>query len=160
MMFGAVAARPMACVSVAAIAYLLTGEIHGIGLIAGAPGFGWGALAIAEHELKAIFAAALLLAAVGAVPGRGFVGSVLAWKPLRSTGEISYGVYLWHLMILIAFAGVASMGRQTHWLGGSEGVLPGWAGVAAAFALTIAVSLASWQLLERRCIAASHRARK
>ena len=156
----AAAASPLAWVVLAGFAYWLTGEVHGIGMFAGSPTLGWGGLAIAEHELKAIFSAALLLAAVGAAPGRGVVGSSLAWKPLRSIGEISYGVYLWHLMILVAFAGVASMAQQTHWIGGSHGLVPGWVGVGIAFLITIAVSSGSWRLLERRFIALSHRAPK
>jgi len=154
------ASSPFAWVVLAGFAYWLTGELHGIGLFAGSPTLGWGGLAIAEHELKAIFSAALLLAAVGADPGRGVVGSALAWKPLRLIGEISYGVYLWHLMILVAFAGVASMGQQTHWIGGSHGLVPGWVGVGIALLITIAVSSGSWRLLERRFIALSHRAQK
>ena len=154
------AARPMGLVVAAGVAYWLTGEAHGIGLVSDSPTLGWGGLAITEHELKAVFAAALLLAAVGADPRRGLVGKALAWQPLSRTGEISYGVYLWHLAILVGFAGVASMGQQTHWIGGSDGLVPGWAGVGIAFLITIAVSAASWRLLERRCIDASHRVQR
>ncbi len=147
---------PLAGVLVAALAYLLFGEVRGVGF-AGANSLGWQTKVLLEHELYAVIAAGLLLAAVCARPAAGAVGRVLGFGPLRRIGEISYGVYLWHLMILIVFAGAVKMGSQVKWIGGSEGLIGGWAGVAVAFAATLAISAASWQLLERRLIARSHR---
>ena len=150
---------PVAGLGLAAVAYWLIGEVHGIGVgLAGSrPAFGWGGLAISEHELKAIVSLGLVAAAISAVPGEGVIGRGLNFGPLRWTGEVSYGVYLWHLMILIVFAGSATMGAQVHWVKGQGGLIGGAPGIAAAFALTLAVSWASWHLVERRMIARSHR---
>lgn len=47
----------------------------------------------------AALASALLIARlVSARPG--ILGTVLAWSPLRQTGRISYGLYLWHPLVL------------------------------------------------------------
>ncbi|MEI6447512.1 MAG: acyltransferase family protein, partial [Actinomycetes bacterium] len=142
---------------VAAAALIGLGLVWRIGPLAVLESPGWGTREILTHELKALLAAGLLLAAVCARPSAGAVGRVLGFEPLRRIGEISYGVYLWHLMILIVFAGAIRMGSQVEWIGGSEGLVGGWPGVAIAFAVTIAISAASWRLLERRLIARSHR---
>ncbi len=148
---------PLAGLGLAALGYWWIGEVHGIGVIASSPFFGWGGLAIAEHELKAVVSLGLLVAAVSAVPGEGLIGRGLNFRPLRWTGEVSYGVYLWHLMILIVLAGSLKMGSQVEWIGGQSGLIGGLLGTVAAFALTLAVSWASWQLIERRMIERSHR---
>ena len=151
------ASASWAGIAVAGIAYWLIGEVHGVGLLNTKPLFGWGWSAIAEHELKAVFSAGLLVAAVSAGSHRGVLGRALGVTILRQTGEVSYGIYLWHLMLLTVFAGVATMGTQVRWIGGDHGLVPGWWGVAIGFAATVALSIASWRLVERRLIARSHR---
>ena len=147
---------PLAGLGLAALAYWLIGEVHGVGPVRSGQLFGWGGLSVSEHELKALVSFGLVAAAVSAVPGEGVIGRVLNFRPLRWTGEVSYGVYLWHLMILIVFAGSITMGQQVNWIGGQSGILGGPLGIAVAFALTLAVSWGSWQLVERRMIQRSH----
>ncbi len=53
-----------------------------------------------KHWLYAFAAAALLLPLVFGDGGR--IGAVLASRPMRLLGELSYGVYLWHLGLLLA----------------------------------------------------------
>ncbi len=157
--------RPFVGVAIAFAAYWLIGEVYGIGPVRTHPLAGWGANTILEHEGKAIFTAGLLLAGVAAVPGVGLVGRALDWSPLRWIGEVSYGVYLWHLAILIVLAGNAK------WALGHHGLLADpsgvgitaepaiiWIAVAVAFAATLVVGWASWMLVERPMIRKSHRA--
>ena len=55
---------------------------------------------VERHELFTLIALAMLLPAVFAVPGRGLVGGVLASRPLRYLGLISYSFYLYHLAVM------------------------------------------------------------
>ena len=80
--------------------------------------------------------AAVLVIAPVALEQRGIVARVLAWRPLVGLGTISYGVYLWHWPIFLALNGERT----------------GWSGVAlfaARCAVTVAVSIASWWLIEQ-----------
>jgi peptidoglycan/LPS O-acetylase OafA/YrhL len=55
-----------------------------------------------KHYLYAASAFFLLLPLTLGVSGR--IGRVLAAAPMRRLGELSYGIYLWHLALLIAIA--------------------------------------------------------
>ena len=154
---------PLLPIAFAAVAFGLIGWVYGIdpfgSPLVGAPE-GW--KLVAEHELKAIFAGGLLLAAVVSAPGRSVVGRVLVFNPLRQLGEVSYGFYLWHLSILIILIGSATaLGSTSEWIGGSNGLLsghlPSLVGVGVALLVTLIVATASWRLLEQRMIAFSHR---
>ena len=57
-------------------------------------------LAPAVRDLPAAAGFALVIAAVAA--GRGPVLRGLAWRPLAGAGIVSYGLYLWHLPVLLA----------------------------------------------------------
>ena len=92
------------------------------------------------RDLPAALGFALLVAAMAAHPP-----AVLARAPLRGLGTISYGLYLWHLPVLL-------------WLR-FQGLMPGgfvlaWLEVAALSAL---VALASWVFVERPAIEAAGR---
>jgi peptidoglycan/LPS O-acetylase OafA/YrhL len=78
--------------------------------------------------------AALIAAAVH--PQRGLLARLLALAPLRLLGIISYGVYLWHWPVYL----VLDAGRTG---------LSGWALLGVRVAATIAISAASYQLLEQ-----------
>jgi len=149
-------AVPALAVAVAAACFWAIGEIGGIGLIADGPLIDRGWQELAKKELEALFAGAMVLAAVAARPGAGMIGGFLSTALLRRAGEISYGIYLWHLLVLIVFAGSPVMGSAVEWIGGDGGVIGGVAGVATAFVVTVAVSVASWELIERRMIARAH----
>ena len=93
------------------------------------------------RDLPAALGFAAVVAAVAAHPP-----AVLSRAPLRGLGTISYGLYLWHLPVLL-------------WLR-FEGLLPRagfvgpWLEVAA---LSVLVAIASWVLVERPVIEAAGR---
>ncbi len=82
----------------------------------------------------AVCAAAVVAAAV-CLPA-GALARVLAARPLRDLGRISYGVYLWHYPLFL-------------WVDGQRTGLQGAALFALRCALTIVVASASFLLLER-----------
>jgi peptidoglycan/LPS O-acetylase OafA/YrhL len=81
----------------------------------------------------ALAAAAIIAAATSPTPGP--VARVLAVAPLRGLGLISYGVYLWHWPIYLL------LDEERTGLGG-------WTLVVVRVAATLAVSIASYRLLE------------
>ena len=163
---GGFAKMPAAGVLIALLAYWLIGEVYGIGPLRTHPLGGWGANTILEHEGKALVAGGLLLAGVTAIPGSGVVGRSLNWHPLRWVGEVSYGVYLWHLAILTVVAGNAKWALGTHGLIAD----PSGVGVTAStpvivvavlvsLALTLVVAWLSWGWVETYFIRRSHSGR-
>jgi acetyltransferase len=91
------------------------------------------------RDLPAAVGFAAVVAAVAARPP-----AALSSEPLRRLGTISYGMYLWHLPVLL-------------WLR-FVGLFPGssFAGAwAEVVALTTAVAAASWVLVERPAIEAA-----
>lgn len=89
---------------------------------------------------------ALLVVAPGALSRRtdGAVRRVLSSRPLHALGVVSYGVYLWHLTVLVDLV--------DRW-GGSDDPPSWWVLVGAGTAITVVVAAASWFLLERPLIA-------
>ncbi|HEX5900430.1 MAG TPA: acyltransferase family protein, partial [Solirubrobacteraceae bacterium] len=99
---------------------------------------------ITGHVVRDLPAALGFAAVVVAVASR--PPAVLSWAPLRGLGTISYGLYLWHLPVLL-------------WLR-FEGLLPGAGFVGpwfAVVALTVLVAIASWVFVERPVIEAAGR---
>ncbi|MFL6161106.1 MAG: acyltransferase family protein [Jatrophihabitantaceae bacterium] len=94
-----------------------------------------------KHWLYALAAGALLLPLVFSTGGR--LGSVLASRPMRLLGEVSYGVYLWHLGLLLAIQ--RWLGQHTF--GGHFAELFWLTAVAAT-----AVAALSWFGIERRIL--------
>ncbi len=97
----------------------------------------------ALRDVPAATGFALLIAAVAA--GRGPVLHGLAWRPLAGAGIVSYGLYLWHLPILLAVR--------------SAGLLPEPFAprLAVVLVLSFLAAWLSWRLVERPAIAWSHR---
>jgi peptidoglycan/LPS O-acetylase OafA/YrhL len=80
-------------------------------------------------------------------PGRSLAGQVLGSRRFRFLGRISYGIFLWQLLIAYAFFRVLHL--KTAYYGGSYTTLEA-AGVLIAIAvLTTAAATASYYLLER-----------
>lgn len=86
------------------------------------------------RDLPAGLGFAALVAAVAHAPRE---PRPLAWQPLASVGTISYGVYLWHVPLML-------------WLRG-HGMLPSsaWLAVALVLPLVLAVAATSWFGVER-----------
>lgn len=103
---------------------------------------GWAAIAAlvmlsvrtyADTGPPAVAYGAIALSAVAA----SWAASWPVLRPLRGIGRISYGLYLWHVPVVFALGS-----RLAAW--------PWWASVATLTAVTFAVALVSWFLLERR----------
>ena len=126
--------------AIGALAFYLLGTSFG------PLGHGWGTRLMYQHYLKAIVGIGLLLPAIFGNQQRGLVRKLLANRLLLWLGLISYAFYLWHLAILdkLSDAGLpASLGGTGYTL--------------VCFAATVAVSAASWYLLERHMIRLGHR---
>jgi len=94
-----------------------------------------------KHWLYAIAAAALLLPLVFGSGGP--LGRLLGSAPVTLLGELSYGVYLWHLGLLLAI----QRGLGQHTFGGHFLELFGLTAVSAT-----AVAAVSWFGVERRLL--------
>jgi peptidoglycan/LPS O-acetylase OafA/YrhL len=85
-------------------------------------------------DMGAAIAFAGVIAAI--VLGTGAGLGWLAWRPIAWIGEITYGLYLWHIPLIV-------------WARG-HGLLPGGAfSAAVVLPVAIAFGAASWYLLER-----------
>lgn len=153
-------AVPLLSLCAAAVAFWAIGEVNGIGFMRDEPALSRTWSELAKKELEALFAGAMVLAAVSAERRGGLLASAFTSRPLRWLGEISYGIYLWHLVVLIVFAGSPVMDAAVEWLGGDSGIVGGAAGVAIALAVTVALAAASWRLVEAPMIERSHRSRQ
>jgi peptidoglycan/LPS O-acetylase OafA/YrhL len=85
----------------------------------------------------------------GALSGGGPVRILSSW-PLRRLGEISYGIYLYHLFVLALLSrwGLSAWERWVH---------PYLLWTAFALAGSVALATASWVLVERRLLRAGAR---
>jgi peptidoglycan/LPS O-acetylase OafA/YrhL len=91
-----------------------------------------------KHTLYGLCALLLLAPLTLAPPGR--LAAALSWRPVRYLGEISYGVYLWHLPLLLAIQ---------HRLGYATFSGHFWTLLALTVASSVLVASLSWRLLEQ-----------
>jgi peptidoglycan/LPS O-acetylase OafA/YrhL len=84
---------------------------------------------------------------VAAVSGKWSAKPVLTCAPLLMFGEISYGLYLWHLFV---FRAVQNLGASMPW----------WSQLIVAWIITAAVTAASWFLIEKPANRLRHRFRR
>lgn len=92
--------------------------------------FGW--------TLIAVCGALIVWGALGAQDT--MYGRVLSWAWLRAIGKVAYGLYLWHAFVFTAVR---------HWYG-DESIL---FKTILAFAITAAITAASWFFVERPMLA-------
>jgi peptidoglycan/LPS O-acetylase OafA/YrhL len=95
---------------------------------------------IAKQTLYGIFAFFLVLPAVFGPQDRGTIRRTLQFAPIAWLGIISYGIYLWHQAWISEFF---------KWTSYQMSAVPLWILTAAALALSIGSSSASYFLLER-----------
>lgn len=111
--------------------------VVGLAALAAAAHYATGNAAEFRHGLlSAVAVAAVVVIAPVALDQRGPVAVLLSWRPLVWLGVISYGVYLWHWPIFLVLNG-----QRTGWSGLSL--------FAVRCAATLAVSAASWWLIEQ-----------
>jgi len=80
-------------------------------------------------------------------PGRGWVQGLLTWRPLVFLGVVSFGIYLWHLDVLVDLPGT--------WAAAPSGAA--LTGMAVKVVVATAAGVASFYLLERPLMrAAAH----
>lgn len=89
------------------------------------------------YPALAAFGAGLVATAITSAP------RWLAWRPLRLIGRYSYGFYLWHAPVLLVATRVWA---HAPWL----------AFALAGFVATMAITLASWTLIERPALSLKH----
>ena len=81
-------------------------------------------------------AAGVAVIAAAAHPTRGPIAAALSFRPLVWLGLISYGLYLWHWPVYV-------------WLNPDRVGLTGWPLTVVRFAVSIAISVASYVLVEQ-----------
>jgi peptidoglycan/LPS O-acetylase OafA/YrhL len=108
----------------------VAGIAAAVGLVSGSDGwvYPYGLLALDS-------AAAVVILTVVTMPG-GLAARLLSLAPLRGAGVISYGLYLWHFPLFL-------------WLDESSTGTTGAALLAVRLSATLAVSLASYRLIEQ-----------
>ncbi len=109
----------------------------------------WGSHTVSHQVLMDLPAAAgfaLLIAAVSA--GANPAASLLATRPLVAAGRISYGLYLWHIPLILALTAL--------------GLLPGdlLARLVLVLGVTVLAAWASWRAIERPALLWAHRDRR
>ena len=131
----------------AAVAFWAVSLQLGIGYALFEPYTRWQFLG--RHLLYAAVGAGLVAAAVAAVPGRGMVGRALANRPAVFLGTVSYGIYLWHVTVIVALERTGVLGALT-WH-------PFLTAAVLALGITVAVAAASWYAWERPLLRAGSR---
>lgn len=104
----------------------------------------------AQHGLYGAAAAFLMLPCVLGDRSSGVLAGLLGSRPLRLLGEVSYGIYLWHLGIIVLVFRV--LDRPFFGAGF-------WTILVPVLAVTVPVAAASYWLLERPLLSLGRRRR-
>ncbi|HEY6745016.1 MAG TPA: acyltransferase [Mycobacteriales bacterium] len=102
----------------------------------------------AQHGLYGTAAAFFMLPCVLGDRSSGRLRGLLGARPLRWLGEVSYGIYLWHLGIIVLVFRV--LDRPFFGAGF-------WSILVPTLAVTVAVAAASYRLLERPLLSLGRR---
>lgn len=108
---------------------------------------GSGRTELASHALSGLFAFLLLLPAVFGHQRGGPVRRLLTWRPVAAIGLVSYGVYLWHQLVV----------QQLLKHGFQEFHAPYLPFLAAALAVTLGLSTLTYLFVERVGVGVGHR---
>lgn len=146
----AVARRPGACWLLAAA--LLALAAFGMDLPRGFLGAYTDLTWAGEHVVYALIALCLLAPATLGTAGGGALRRVLAWRPLALVGLVSYGIYLYHLPLLIEF------GRR-GWPHRVAPFAPTLGSAVLTFAAAGTCATVSYLVVERPFLARKRRAR-
>ena len=96
------------------------------------------------ESFDAVFLAWILAAALSGRTGR--YGRILAWAPCAYVGKISYGIYVYHVFVIIVVSPLLlPYGLSTDHLA--------WARIVVLLAITIGLSSFSWHYLEKPFLA-------
>ncbi|HVS28418.1 MAG TPA: acyltransferase [Solirubrobacteraceae bacterium] len=101
---------------------------------------------VCSHELRSVVTALLLLPAIFGSVEQGVLRRLLGLGALRWVGKVSFGLYLWHVVLLEKFrsAGlIDSLGPVGY--------------VLVAFAASLAMGALSWYAIERPALALAAR---
>lgn len=102
---------------------------------------------LAEHFFYGMFALFLLMPAVFVPARRGWISRALCSRPAAFLGLVSYGIYLWHQLV------IAKIIDWTPW---KAFQVPEGRFILVAAALTAALAAVSYFVVERPFIALSH----
>jgi peptidoglycan/LPS O-acetylase OafA/YrhL len=138
---------PLLGVALAAVAFWVVSVRIGIGHVVFEPYTRWQYLG--RHALYALIGLGLVAAALAAVPGRGLVGRALTNAPMRFLGMVSYGIYLWHVSVLMVLERAGVIEALTWHRFVFTALL--------ALALSTAAAAVSWYWLERPILRAGSR---
>jgi peptidoglycan/LPS O-acetylase OafA/YrhL len=89
----------------------------------------------------------LVVVLIAVFAAQGLAGTLLRRTVLRGLGRISYGLYLYHVMVRDLFFG--ALFGTSAWLDGWET----WLATLEAFLLTVLLAEMSWRFLEKPLIA-------
>jgi len=102
---------------------------------------------LTEHALSGLFAMLLLLPAVFGRERGGPVRRLLTWRPVAAIGLISYGVYLWHQLVV----------QQLLKHGFRQFDAPYLPFLAVSLAIVLTLSTITYLLVERVGVGVGHR---
>ncbi len=109
------------------------------------------ATAAVKEGLYAVVAVLLVGAAAASDQRRGAMAAVLGHRAVQGVGRVSYGVFLWHLLVLSA---ALSLLHRSLFSGGF------WPVLALTLGGSIAVASGSWVVLEAPLLRRVHRPRE
>ncbi len=96
------------------------------------------------ESVDAVFLAWLVAVSIGGI--NGIWGRFLGWAPIVYIGRISYGIYVYHVFVIVAVSPMLAtwgLSAEQH----------AYARIAALIAVTLALSSLSWHLLEQPFLA-------
>jgi peptidoglycan/LPS O-acetylase OafA/YrhL len=96
------------------------------------------------ESVDAVFLAWLVAVSIGGV--KGVWGRMLGWAPIVYIGRISYGIYVYHVFVIVAISPLL-----TTW--GLSAEAHAYGRIAVLIAVTLALSSLSWHLLEQPFLA-------